>query len=96
MAKSFKTVKKYLDLLDVIPIGKYKDCRVDSIISMDYEYLIFMDKEGILRFSPSVLDALKNKFSAYSIEVRTTRYYADSFDMINGQDMAAVGVWGEE
>ena len=70
MAKSFKTLKDpKLHLLDMITIGKYKGCRVDSIVEQDHEYLIFMDTKKILSFSQEVLDKLKNKFSADSIEV---------------------------
>lgn len=69
MAKSFSNIKKSLGLLDFIPIGKYKQCRVDSIIEQDHDYLIFMDSEKILVFAPEVIDRLKNKFSADSIEV---------------------------
>ncbi len=69
MAKSFSNIKKGLGLLDFITIGKYKDCRVDSIIEQDHDYLIYMDKLGALKFMPEVIDKLKNKFSADSIEV---------------------------
>jgi hypothetical protein len=85
MAKSFSNIKKGLGLLDFIPIGKYKTCRVDSIIEQDSDYLIFMDKEKILVFLPEVLDALKNKFSASSIAVaneaiRIAKYYYNKDD----------------
>jgi len=69
MAVKFNKLKDGLGLLDFIPIGKYKQCRVDSIIDQDYEYLIYMDKEKILRFAPEVIDKLKNKFLASSIGV---------------------------
>lgn len=94
MAITFNKLKTKLGLLDFIPIGKYRQCRVDSIIAQDHEYLIYMDKEGILKYTDEVLDALKNKFSATSIPV--TRYYRDSFDCINGHDMAAVGFEDDE
>lgn len=91
MAKTFNNLKTKLGLLDFITIGKYKNCRVDSIIETDYEYLIYMDKEKVIQFAPEVLDRLKHKFSAYSLEVRPSRVYPaypDSYDMINGVDMA--------
>lgn len=69
MAKLFSNLKTKLGLLDFISIGKYKGCRVDDIIEQDYEYLIYMDKEKILQFTPEVIDKLKNLFSATSIEV---------------------------
>ena len=93
MAKSFSSIKKDLGLLDFLPIGKYKQCRVDSIIEQDSDYLIYMDKEKILKFAPEVIERLMKKFCTDSIEIKTTRYYPDSFDMVNGQDMASPSAW---
>ena len=68
MAKSFSTIKKALGLLDIIQFGKYKGCRVDSLIDHDDEYLRYMQTQGV-KFDASVMDALTNKFSATSIAV---------------------------
>ena len=68
MAKSFTNIKKALGLLDIIQFGKYKNCRVDSIVEQDDEYLRYMQTQGI-KFDKSVMDALTNKFSATSIAV---------------------------
>jgi uncharacterized protein (DUF3820 family) len=68
MAKSFTNIKKSLGLLDVIQFGKYKGCRVDSLIDHDDDYLRYMQTQGI-KFDKSVMDALTNKFSATSIAV---------------------------
>ena len=68
MAKSFQNIKKSLGLLDFLQFGKYKGCRVDSIIDMDDDYLRFMQTQGI-KFDASVVDALTEKFSATSIAV---------------------------
>ena len=68
MAKTFSSIKKSLGLLDIIQFGKYKGCRVDSIVDMDDDYLRYMQTQGI-KFDASVIDALTNKFSADSIEV---------------------------
>jgi len=68
MAKSFREVKKSLGLLDFIQFGKYRGCRVDSIVDMDDDYLRYMQTQGV-KFDASVMDALTNKFSATSIEV---------------------------
>ena len=70
MAKSFTNIKKSLGLLDVIQFGKYKGCRVDSLIDHDDDYLRYMQTQGI-KFDASVMDALTNKFSATSIAVNT-------------------------
>lgn len=68
MAKSFSNIKKSLGLLDIIQFGKYKGCRVDSLIDHDDDYLRYMQTQGI-KFDKSVMDALTNKFSADSIAV---------------------------
>lgn len=81
MAKSFSSLKQGLGLLDILQIGKYKGCRVDSIIDQDDGYLRFMQSEKILVFDKSVMDALMTKFSL-SIPVKK-EYYPDSFDQIN-------------
>lgn len=70
MAKSFSAIKKALGLLDFIQFGKYKGCRIDSLIEHDDDYLRYLQSQGI-KFDVSVLDALANKFSATSIAVNS-------------------------
>jgi hypothetical protein len=62
MAKSFKSLKKELGLLDFLQFGKYKNCRVDSIVDMDDDYLRFMQTQGV-RFDKSVIAALSKTFT---------------------------------
>lgn len=62
MAKSFQSLKKELGLLDFLQFGKYKNCRVDSIVDMDDDYLRFMQTQGI-RFDKSVIAALSKTFT---------------------------------
>lgn len=62
MAKTFSSLKQGLGLLDFIPIGKYKNCRVDSIIDMDDAYLRYMQHEKILQFDKSVMNKLTARF----------------------------------
>lgn len=83
MAKSFKQLKSpKLGMFDILQIGKYKGCRIDSIVDMDYEYLIYMEKEKILYFADGVIAKLKDKFSGYGDEVIS--YIPDSYDKIMG------------
>lgn len=77
MAKSFQNIKKSLGLLDIIQFGKYKGCRVDSIIDLDDAYLRYMQTQGI-KFDASVIDALTNKFSAESIEAEPDSEYEET------------------
>lgn len=62
MAKSFQNIKKSLGLLDFLQFGKYKGCRVDSIVDMDDDYLRFMQTQGV-RFDKSVIAALSKTFT---------------------------------
>ena len=64
MAKTFSNIKKSLGLLDFIPIGKYKGCRVDSIIDLDDGYLRYAFTEKILVLDKPVMDKLTLKFNA--------------------------------
>lgn len=68
MAKSFQNIKKSLGLLDFLQFGKYKGCRVDSIVDMDDDYLRFMQTQGV-KFDVAVMDALTKKFSVESTEI---------------------------
>ena len=77
MATSFSKLKKGLGLLDIIQIGKYKGCRVDSIVEQDDAYLRYMQHEKILVLDKSVMDALTNKFSTDVVDnsARTQLYF---------------------
>lgn len=68
MAKTFSSIKKSLSLLDIIQFGKYKGCRVDSIVDMDDDYLRYMHKTG-MKFDAEVIAALSIKFSQESDEI---------------------------
>lgn len=63
MAKTFSNLKQGLGLLDFISIGKYKNCRVDSIVDMDDAYLRYMQQEKVLYFAPEVIKILQEKFN---------------------------------
>ena len=78
-----KTKSQTLELTTFLDFGKYKDCRVDSIIEQDHEYIQYLKFNKIRPLAPSVLEALSNKFSAESIEVK--EYYPDSFDVVSGK-----------
>ncbi len=80
MATSFNKLKKNLGLLDLIPIGKYKGCRVDSIIETDDDYLRFMILQKILAVDKSVVDAINLKYTleAAAINAENDRYYSST------------------
>jgi hypothetical protein len=59
MAKSFSTLKSpLLALTDKLSFGKFKDCRLCDIIQDHYEYLIWAEKEGYVKYSKEVKDVI--------------------------------------
>jgi hypothetical protein len=55
MALEFKTLKSpLLELHDKITVGKLAGCRVADVLIDHYEYLIWADKSGLLKFSKTV------------------------------------------
>jgi hypothetical protein len=63
MAKTFQSLKSTrLGMLDFFQFGKYQNCRVDSIVQMDYNYIIFLHNNNKNMFEPKVIaecEALK-------------------------------------
>lgn len=60
MAKTFGNLKSNkLDMLDKLTIGKFAGCRICDIIADDFEYLIWLNKQGFVNFTtPVVADLL--------------------------------------
>lgn len=51
MAKAFTQLKSpKLGLLDKLTFGKLKDCRLCDVIQDHYEYLIWAEKQGFVKF----------------------------------------------
>lgn len=60
MAKSFNTLKDpKLGLLDKLTFGKLKDCRVCDVIQDHYEYLIWAEKQGYVKFQQIVVETIQ-------------------------------------
>ena len=59
MAITFKQLKSpLLAPTDQIPVGKFKGCRVCDVIEDNYEYLIWADKQGLLKYSAIVMESI--------------------------------------
>lgn len=59
MAIQFKNVKSTkLSLQDKITFGKFGNCRVCDILEDQYEYLIWAEKSGLVKFNQEVIDKL--------------------------------------
>ena len=62
MAKSFGSLKSQkLDMLDKLTIGKFAGCRVCDIIADDFEYLIWLNKQGFVNFTTPVMTDLLSR-----------------------------------
>lgn len=71
MAISFKKLSKGLGLSSFFTVGKYKDCRVDSIAEQDPKYiLVTKDKFGWV-YLPEVLATIEKQNRA--IETQRAR-----------------------
>lgn len=87
MAKSFIAIKKGLGLYDLIMFGKYRNCRVDSILEQDPEYIIYSrDKFGTL-YSQEVLEQVEDKLAA---RARDLEYKQRRFNQAHTRDGIAV------
>ena len=57
MSITFKNIKSpKLELLSFFTFGKYQNCRVDSIVEMDYNYIMFLHNNNKSMFSAEVID----------------------------------------
>jgi hypothetical protein len=60
MAISFSKLRDpRLGLQDKITFGKLRDCRVCDCIQDHYEYLIWAEKSGYIKFQPIVVETLQ-------------------------------------
>ena len=83
MAVSFNKLKDpKLQLTDKLTFGKFKDCRLCDIIQDHYEYLIWAEKQGFVKFSreAEILIAEQASFKAWEAPVEDEPrelYYRD-------------------
>ena len=60
MSKSFLKLKDpRLGLTDKLTFGKLKDCRVCDVIEDHYEYLIWAEKQGYIKFQEIVVETIQ-------------------------------------
>ena len=59
MALNFKNLRDpKLGLTDKLTFGKFKDCRLCDIIEDHYEYLIWAEKQGYVKFQQDVTNLI--------------------------------------
>lgn len=60
MAKSFGSLKSsQLELTDTLTFGKFATCRICDIIDDDFEYLIWLNKSGLVQYAKPVVEKLR-------------------------------------
>ena len=70
MAKAFTSVKTKTNLYDFLNFGKFKGCRVDSLLVDEYEYLQYLKHNKIVIFDESVLEALEDRLRNNGYEIK--------------------------
>ena len=62
MAKTFGSLKSNkLGMLDKLTMGKFADCRICDIIEDNFEYLIWLNKQGFANFTAPVMSDLLSR-----------------------------------
>lgn len=83
MAITFKNLRSpLLDLQDKIMIGKLAGCRVCDVTQDHYEYLIWADKTGLMKFTKLVLESIAEHAQ---FEARETHYREEVAPFIEPQ-----------
>lgn len=61
MAKAFTNLKDpKLSLYDKLTFGKLKDCRVCDVIEDHFEYLIWCEQQGFVKYNQEVQEVIKD------------------------------------
>lgn len=77
MAKTFSSLKTKVNLYDFLTFGKFKGCRVDSLLADEYEYLQYLKYNKIVTFDTSVLEALEDRLRGAGLDAEDNPYYDD-------------------
>ena len=94
MAIEFNKLKSpLLGLLDTITVGKLTGCRVCDVIQDHYEYLIWADKQGLLKFQGLVVEIIAEQagFKAeqqhYREEIAPYVSEADTIPILENEEL---------
>lgn len=68
MAKSFNSVNKGLGLYDILTFGKYKGCRMDSVLENTPEYIIYTKEKFGTLYSKEVLEKVEGSMAVKAKE----------------------------
>ena len=60
MAKSFKQLKSpLLGLQDKLQVGKLSGCRICDVVDDEYDYLIWLEKSGYVKYAPETIKKIQ-------------------------------------
>ena len=77
MSLSFKKLKSpLLGLHDQITFGKLKGCRICDVVQDHYEYLIWAEKSGLVKYQPIVIETIQEMASFARWETHYTEEIA--------------------
>lgn len=88
MALNFRNLKDpKLGLLDKLTFGKFKDCRLCDIIEDHYEYLIWAETQGYVKFQQDVTNLILEQahFEKWTEPVDANKHQ-DLYEKITRQD----------
>ena len=84
MAKTFGSLKSTkLDMTDKLTMGKFADCRICDIIADDFEYLIWLNKQGFANFTAPVMSDLLSRAGFKEVEEN----YKNEVEPWEGEDV---------
>lgn len=64
MAKAFSNLKDpKLGLTDKLTFGKLRDCRICDVVQDHYEYLIWAEKQGFVKYQTEVVELIQEQAS---------------------------------
>lgn len=91
MAINFKNIKDpKLGLTDVISFGKLKGCRVCDVIEDYYEYLIWAEKQGYLKFQAIVIEVIQDAAKFEKPALLEEPEQVDVYDKIRGNTYTGI------
>ena len=89
MSLSFKTLRSpLLGLNDQISFGKFKGCRICDVVQDHYEYLIWAEKSGLVKYQPIVVETIQEMASFqrweqhYAEEIAPYKEQADKIQCV--------------
>lgn len=83
MSKPFKKVSSEVGLNDTLMMGKFKGCRVCDILADEYEYLLWLDSNKMVKFSQEVLTKIQAAITERDMDIYYSNEvapYLDDFD----------------